>query len=158
MNYEQLAVDIACDWTDDEPDGIDPGTIIMILSIIQMAVKCMSARQALRRINIFRDRRQDARKDEAALAVGSLSKIGRDVVMRVPVTVQVVLGKLRLPVAELMQLKQGSVLALDRSLGEPVDLVVNGHLVARGQIIVVEDKSKRFGISLTEVVDGAVVA
>ena len=96
--------------------------------------------------------------DEAALAVGSLSKIGRDVVMRVPVTVQVVLGKLRIPVAELMQLKQGSVLALDRSLGEPVDLMVNGHLVARGQIIVVEDKSKRFGISLTEVVDGAVVA
>ncbi len=95
---------------------------------------------------------------EAALAVGSLSKIGRDVVMRVPVTVQVVLGKLRLPVSELMQLKQGSVLALDRSLGEPVDLMVNGHLVARGQIIVVEDKSKRFGISLTEVVDGAVVA
>ena len=96
--------------------------------------------------------------DAAALAVGSLSKIGRDVVMRVPVTVQVVLGKLRLPVSELMQLKQGSVLALDRSLGEPVDLMVNGHLVARGQIIVVEDKSKRFGISLTEVVDGAVVA
>ena len=93
----------------------------------------------------------------AAMAVSPMSKIGRDVVMRVPVTVQVVLGKLRLPVAELMQLKQGSVLALDRSLGEPVDLVVNGHLVARGQIIVVEDKSKRFGISLTEVVDGAVV-
>ena len=93
----------------------------------------------------------------AEIAVGTLSKIGRDVVMRVPVTVQVVLGKLRLPVSELMQLKQGSVLALDRSLGEPVDLVVNGHLVARGQIIVVEDKSKRFGISLTEVVDGAVV-
>lgn len=100
----------------------------------------------------------EAEAAAAALAVGPLSKIGRDVVMRVPVTVQVVLGKLRLPVAELMQLKQGSVLALDRSLGEPVDLVVNGHLVARGQIIVVEDKSKRFGISLTEVVDGAAVA
>lgn len=81
------------------------------------------------------------------------AKIGRDVVMRVPVTVQVVLGKLRLPVSELMQLSKGSVLALDRSLGEPVDLVVNGHLVARGQIVVVEDKSKRFGISLTEIVD-----
>lgn len=96
--------------------------------------------------------------DAAAIAAGPLSKIGRDVVMRVPVTVQVVLGKLRMPVAELMQLKQGSVIALDRSLGEPVDLMVNGHLVARGQIIVVEDQTKRFGISLTEVVDGAVVA
>lgn len=84
-----------------------------------------------------------------------IAKIGRDVVMRVPVTVQVVLGKLRLPVSELMQLSRGSVLALDRSLGEPVDLVVNGHLVARGQIVVVEDKSKRFGISLTEIVDNA---
>lgn len=94
---------------------------------------------------------------EVAMAAGPLSKIGREVVMRVPVTVQVVLGKLRMPVAELMQLKQGSVIALDRSLGEPVDLMVNGHLVARGQIIVVEDQTKRFGISLTEVVDGAVV-
>ena len=101
---------------------------------------------------------EEGEADESALAVGPLSKISQDVVMRVPVTVQVVLGKLRLPVSELMQLKQGSVLALDRSLGEPVDLVVNGHLVARGQIIVVEDKSKRFGISLTEVVDGAVAA
>lgn len=95
--------------------------------------------------------------DAAGIAAGPLSKIGRDVVMRVPVTVQVVLGKLRMPVAELMQLRQGSVIALDRSLGEPVDLMVNGHLVARGQIIVVEDQTKRFGISLTEVVDGAVV-
>ena len=83
----------------------------------------------------------------AAAASASLGRIGRDVVMRVPVTVQVVLGKLKMPVSELMQLTKGSVIALDRSLGEPVDLVVNGHLVARGQIIVVEDKSKRFGIS-----------
>jgi len=93
----------------------------------------------------------------AAIASGSLGRIGRDVVMRVPVTVQVILGKLRMPVSELMQLTQGSVIALDRSLGEPVDLVVNGHLVARGQIIVVEDKTKRFGISLTEIVDSSVV-
>lgn len=93
----------------------------------------------------------------AAAASASLGRIGRDVVMRVPVTVQVVLGKLKMPVSELMQLTKGSVIALDRSLGEPVDLVVNGHLVARGQIIVVEDKSKRFGISLTEIVDGSVV-
>lgn len=94
----------------------------------------------------------------AAAASASLGRIGRDVVMRVPVTVQVVLGKLRMPVSELMQLTQGSVIALDRSLGEPVDLVVNGHLVARGQIIVVEDKSKRFGISLTEIVDSSVAS
>lgn len=91
-------------------------------------------------------------KGAATQPPSALSKIGHDVVMRVPVTVQVVLGELRMPVAELMQLGQGAVIALDRALGEPVDLVVNGHLVARGQIIVVEDKSKRFGISLTEIV------
>ena len=79
--------------------------------------------------------------------------IGRDVVMRVPVTVQVVLGKSRLPVAELAQLKRGSVIELDRAIGEPVDLLVNGHLVARGEIVVVDEATKRFGISLTGVVN-----
>ncbi len=96
--------------------------------------------------------------DGVAVDTSSTTKIGREVVMRVPVTVQVVLGKLRLPVSELMQLSKGSVIALDRSLGEPVDLVVNGHLVARGQIIVVEGPTKRFGISLTEIVDSPPVA
>ena len=90
----------------------------------------------------------------ASAAPPSLTtKVGLDVVMRVPVTVQVVLGKVKMPVSELMKLKQGAVIALDRSLGEPVDLIVNGHLVARGEIIVLDETSKRFGVSLTEIVE-----
>ena len=79
--------------------------------------------------------------------------VRQDVVMRVPVTVQVVLGKVKLPVAELMKLSQGAVVALDRSLGDPVDLLVNGFPIARGEIVVVDKETKRLGISLTEIDD-----
>ena len=73
--------------------------------------------------------------------------------MRIPVTVQVVIGKTKMAVADLMNLGPGTIVSLDRSVGDPVDLVVNGHLVARGQLVVVDEATSRFGISLTEVVE-----
>ena len=77
----------------------------------------------------------------------------QDLVMRIPVTVQVVIGKTKMAVADLMNLGPGTIVSLDRSVGNPVDLVVNGHLVARGQLVVVDEATSRFGISLTEVVE-----
>lgn len=74
-----------------------------------------------------------------------------EMVMRIPVTVQVVLGSASMPVANLVKLGRGAVVALDRRVGEPVDLVVNGRIVARGEVVVVDEDSSRFGISLTEV-------
>lgn len=74
-----------------------------------------------------------------------------EMVMRIPVTVQVVLGSATMPVANLVKLGRGAVVALDRRVGEPVDLVVNGRIVARGEVVVVDEDSSRFGISLTEV-------
>lgn len=79
------------------------------------------------------------------------ARVGQDIVMLVPVVVQVLLGKVKLPVSELMKLSQGAVVALDRSLGEPVDLLVNGFPVARGEIVVVDKETRRLGISLTEI-------
>lgn len=75
-----------------------------------------------------------------------------DAVLQIPVTVKVVLGTATMSVAALVKLGRGSVVALDRKVGEPVDVTVNGRLVARGEVVVLEEDSSRFGIALTEVV------
>ena len=76
-------------------------------------------------------------------------------ILSIPVTVQVVLGSTTLPVASLMKLARGAVISLDQRVGDPVDIVVNGKIVARGEIVVVDDVSQRFGVSLLEIVAGA---
>lgn len=75
-----------------------------------------------------------------------------DAIMRIPVSLQVVLGSATMPVANLMKLGRGAVVPLDHRVGEPVDVVVNGRVVARGEVVVVEDDNSRFGVSLTEIV------
>jgi flagellar motor switch protein FliN/FliY len=60
-----------------------------------------------------------------------------------------------MPVANLMKLGRGAVIPLDRKVGEPVDMVVNGRVVARGEVVVVDEGNSRFGIKLTEVVGPA---
>ncbi len=75
-------------------------------------------------------------------------------ILSIPVTVQVVLGSTSLPVASLMKLARGAVVSLDQRVGDPVDVVVNGTVIARGEIVVVDDASQRFGVSLLEVVAG----
>ncbi len=75
-----------------------------------------------------------------------------DSIMRIPVTVQVVLGSAMMPVSNLLKIGRGAVITLDRRVGEPVDVVVNGRIVARGELVVVEDENSRFGISLTEII------
>ena len=75
-----------------------------------------------------------------------------EMVMRIPVTVQIVLGSATMPVANLVKLGRGAVVPLDRRVGEPVDVVVNGRVVARGEVVVLDEDSTRFGISLTEVI------
>ena len=72
--------------------------------------------------------------------------------MRIPVTVKVVLGSATMPVANLTKLGRGAIIPLDRRVGEPVDVVVNGRVIARGEVVVVDEATSRFGISLTEVV------
>lgn len=74
-----------------------------------------------------------------------------DVIMNIPVDVQVVLGSTRMPVANLMKLGRGAIVTLEKEIGDPVDIVVNGRVIARGEVIVLEDDPSRFGVSLTEV-------
>ncbi len=78
---------------------------------------------------------------------------GLDLVMRIPVTVEIVLGTVRMTIAELMRLGPGSFVQLDRHVGEPVDVMVNGKLVARGEVVVSDEDESRLGIRLTEIVE-----
>lgn len=74
-----------------------------------------------------------------------------NIILNIPVEVQIVLGSTEMPVSDLMALQKGSTVALNRRIGEPVDLVVNGRKIARGEITVLENDPSRFGIKLTEI-------
>jgi len=81
--------------------------------------------------------------------------VSPNVIMNIPVDVQIVLGSTEMSVSELMALQKGSTVALDRRIGEPVDVVVNGRRIARGEITVLENDPSRFGIRLTEIIAAA---
>ncbi|QPK62135.1 flagellar motor switch protein FliN [Methylomonas sp. LL1] len=72
-----------------------------------------------------------------------------DVILDVPVTVSLEIGRTKINIRNLLQLNQGSVVELDRFAGEPMDVLVNGTLVAHGEVVVVNDK---FGIRLTDII------
>ncbi|HZP19784.1 MAG TPA: flagellar motor switch protein FliN [Bauldia sp.] len=74
-----------------------------------------------------------------------------DTILRIPVVLQVVLGSATMPVATLMKLGRGAIVPLDHKIGEPVDVVVNGRVIARGEVVVVDEDTSRFGVTLTEV-------
>lgn len=57
-----------------------------------------------------------------------------------------------MPVANLMKLGRGAVMTFDKQIGDPVDMVVNGRVIARGEVIVLEDDTSRFGVSRTEII------
>lgn|GEM_PF-6844612 len=77
----------------------------------------------------------------------------KEIIMDIPVNVQIVLGSTTMPVAALMNLKRGSVISLDASLGDPVDIVVNGRIIAKGELVPVEDDPSRFGVSLISILN-----
>jgi flagellar motor switch protein FliN/FliY len=72
-----------------------------------------------------------------------------DVILDVPVNISMEIGRTQINIRNLLQLNQGSVIELDRFAGEPMDVLVNGTLIAHGEVVVVNDK---FGIRLTDVV------
>lgn len=72
-----------------------------------------------------------------------------DMILDIPVQLTVELGRTKLPIKNLLQLAQGSVVELDGMAGEPMDVLVNGCLIAQGEVVVVNDK---FGIRLTDII------
>jgi flagellar motor switch protein FliN/FliY len=72
-----------------------------------------------------------------------------EMIMDIPVKLSVELGRTRITIKQLLELAQGSVLALDGLAGEPMDILINSYLIAQGEVVVVDDK---YGIRITEII------
>ena len=83
---------------------------------------------------------------------GSGEDLNLDVILDIPVTISMEIGSTKINIRNLLQLNQGSVVELDRMAGEPLDVVVNGTLIAHGEVVVVNEK---FGIRLTDIISPA---
>ena len=90
----------------------------------------------------------------ANLVAGATPAAGNDLnmILDIPVQLTVELGRTRIPIKQVLQLAQGSVVELETLAGEPMDVLVNGYLIAQGEVVVVNDK---FGIRLTDIVTPA---
>ncbi|WP_455272730.1 flagellar motor switch protein FliN [Rhizobium herbae] len=82
---------------------------------------------------------------------GSGMTANLDLIMDIPIDVQIVLGTSRMQVSGLMNLTEGATIALDRRIGEPVEIVVNGRVIGRGEITVLDEDETRFGVKLIEI-------
>lgn len=79
-------------------------------------------------------------------------EVNLDVILDVSVTLSMEVGRTRIPIRNLLQLNQGSVVELERAAGEPLDIYVNGTLIAHGEVVVVNEK---FGVRLTDIISPA---
>ena len=86
-------------------------------------------------------------RDDAPISAEERRKL--DTILDIPVTIAMEVGRSQISIRNLLQLNQGSVVELDRVAGEPLDVLVNGTLIAHGEVVVVNDK---FGIRLTDVI------
>ena len=84
-------------------------------------------------------------------SIGGISLLqgNMDLLMDVPLSVTVEIGKTRRKMRDIMEFTQGTVIDLEKQAGAPVDIVVNGHLIARGDVVVIDDN---FGVRITEIV------
>ncbi|GGO63512.1 flagellar motor switch protein FliN [Bowmanella pacifica] len=89
----------------------------------------------------------DELQDDAPISGDEKRKL--DTILDIPVTISMEVGRSHISIRNLLQLNQGSVVELDRVAGEPLDVLVNGTLIAHGEVVVVNDK---FGIRLTDVI------
>lgn len=75
-----------------------------------------------------------------------------ELILDIPLTLSVEIGRTEMPIQRLLQLTQGAVIELDKMVGEPMDVLVNGTLIAQGEVVVIDDQ---FGIRLTQIVSPA---
>ena len=90
---------------------------------------------------------EELRDEKADITVDEKRKL--DTILDIPVTISMEVGRAKISIRNLLQLNQGSVVELERLAGEPLDVLVNGTLIAHGEVVVVNDK---FGIRLTDVI------
>ena len=92
---------------------------------------------------------QDLANEAGAL---SANEANLDVILDIPVTLSMEVGRTEVPIQELLALNRGSVVELDRIAGEPMDVLINGTLIAHGEVVIINEK---FGIRLTDVISPA---
>ncbi len=92
---------------------------------------------------------EDSASDEATTNIVRRGASDLDAVYDIPVQVSAVLGKSTMQVSQLLKLGRGAVVELDRKVGEAIDIYVNNRLVARGEVVVVDD---RLGVTMTEII------
>jgi flagellar motor switch protein FliN/FliY len=106
---------------------------------------------------LFEDTPENAKasKPSESGGLGGPQGGNMDIVLRIPVSLKVLLGSASMPIFQLTKLARGAVIPLDRRVGEPVDVMVNGRIIAKGEIVVLDEDGSRFGVTLTEMVDTA---
>ena len=95
------------------------------------------------------DRSAPSSEAAPARAAGAPKSEDLGAVYDIPVQLSAVLGKTTLPVSQLLRLGRGAVVELDRKVGEPIDILVNNRLVARGEVVILDD---RLGVTMTEII------
>jgi flagellar motor switch protein FliN/FliY len=127
-----------------EEDGMDDWAAAMAEQAVEEANAGESADELV-------DAAQLAQLDELEedKDIGPVEKRKLDTILDIPVTISMEVGRSNISIRNLLQLTQGSVVELDRVAGEPLDVLVNGTLIAQGEVVVVNDK---FGIRLTDVI------
>lgn len=90
---------------------------------------------------------EELQEEKAPITADERRKL--DTILDIPVTISMEVGRAKISIRNLLQLNQGSVVELERVAGEPLDVLVNGTLIAHGEVVVVNDK---FGIRLTDVI------
>lgn len=134
MNPEANADDIDVEMTMEEA---------MALEAAQRAASNPPAPAAAETSPVFKPLTADG------LGGGSAQRNDIDMILDIPVQLTVELGRTKVPIKNLLQLAQGSVVELDALAGEPMDVLVNGYLIAQGEVVVVNEK---FGIRLTDII------
>ncbi|MBR0560236.1 flagellar motor switch protein FliN [Neokomagataea sp. TBRC 2177] len=94
----------------------------------------------------------EKQEESAANAASEAPRFAHDLeaIYDVPVTVSAVLGRTSMQVSQLLRLGRGAVVELDRKIGDPIDIMVNNRLIARGEVVMVDDS--RLGVTMTEIV------
>ena len=87
--------------------------------------------------------------DDARGKAVQISEADLDPVLDVPITLTAILGRTQLPISDVLRLNAGSIVELDRAIGEPIDIFINSKLVARGEVVLIEDQ---LGITISELV------
>ncbi|MBS1102184.1 flagellar motor switch protein FliN [Gluconobacter sp. Dm-62] len=95
---------------------------------------------------------QDIEKEEFAAPDKVADTFSNDLqaIYDIPVTVSAVLGRATMPINQLLRLGRGAVVELDRKIGDPIDILVNNRLIARGEVVMVDDS--RLGVTMTEII------